>query len=331
VTLPSTGPRDLAALPKAHLHLHLEGGIRPDTLTEIAARHGLPRPQVTGFADFGEFDRMYQAACDVLRTPADVAQLVMELAQDAAAFGCVWVEPAVWLPLHRSRLGPDEAILELLVDAAAAATRATGVGIGYLIASDRTLPPDDAVEQALIAAKWAGRGVVAFGLHNDEKYGPGPFADAFAIAREAGLLSTPHAGELAGPDSVRESLDLLFADRVQHGIRAIEDPALVDRLAREQVCLDVCPTSNLVLGVVDDLADHPLGRLLDAGVPCSINGDDPIMFDCDLPSEYAVARERLGLSDDQLATAARASIRASAAPEDVKCTAEAGIDTWLTG
>ena len=178
--------RDLAQLPKAHLHLHLEGGIRPTTLAQLADHHGMPRPRVTGFADFTEFDTMYQAACAVLKTPEDLARLVFEIAEDAAAFGCRWVEPAVWLPLHRSRLGADEEILEMLVESAARATEATGVGIGYLIASDRNLAPDDAVEQARIAARWAGRGVVAFGLHNDERrFAPDAFAPAFDIARDA--------------------------------------------------------------------------------------------------------------------------------------------------
>jgi adenosine deaminase len=322
--------RDLDLLPKAHLHLHLEGGIRPSTLGDLARSHGLPVPPVTGFQNFTEFDTMYQAACDVLRTPQDMARLVREIAEDAAATGCVWVEPAVWLPLHRTRLGPDEAVLEILVDAARAATEATGVGIGYLIASDRNLPPHEAEEQARIAARWAGRGVVAFGLHNDEaRFPAAPFAKAFQIARDAGLLATPHAGELAGPESVTEALDALGADRIQHGIRAIEDPALIERLVGEGICLDVCPTSNLVLEVVSSWREHPLPALLAAGVACSVNGDDPIMFDCDLRSEYEHCRTSLGIADEDIAEMARASLRGSAAPPETVRAALAGIDGWL--
>ncbi|MCW2941329.1 MAG: adenosine deaminase [Actinomycetia bacterium] len=322
--------RSLDLLPKAHLHLHLEGGLRPATLADLAQSHGLPVPPVTGFQNFTEFDLMYQAACDVLRTPDDMARLVHELAEDAAATGCVWIEPAVWLPLHNTRLGPDETVLEILVDAAKAATAATGVGIGYLIASDRNLTPAEAEEQARIAARWAGRGVVAFGLHNDEARYPGtPFAQAFRIAKDAGLLATPHAGELAGPASVIEALDILGADRIQHGIRAAEDPALLERLAEQEICLDVCPTSNLVLEVVPSYAEHPLPALLAAGVPCSINGDDPIMFDCDLRTEYEHCRTSIGLTDAQIAALARASLRGSAAPTDTLKNALAGIDAWL--
>jgi adenosine deaminase len=324
-------PRDLDLLPKAHLHLHLEGGIRPSTLADLARSHGLPAPRVTGFADFTEFDLMYRTACDVLRTSQDMARLVREIAEDAAATGCVWVEPAVWLPLHNDRLGPDEAVLEILVDAARAATEATGVGIGYLIASDRNLSPDKAEEQARIAARWAGRGVVAFGLHNDEaRFRAEPFGKAFQIARDAGLLAAPHAGELAGPGSVTAALDTLGADRVQHGIRAIEDPALVERLVAEEICLDVCPTSNLVLEVVRSWEEHPLPALLAAGVACSVNGDDPIMFDCDLRSEYRHCRTSLGIGDEDIAAMARASLRASAAPRELVRAGLAGIDAWLT-
>ncbi len=321
--------RDLAELPKAHLHLHLEAGVRISTLADLATRQGVPTPQMTVFASFTEFDRLYKSAVHLFETAEDMERLVLEIAEDAAAFGCRWVEPAVWPPLHSDRLGSSDEVLSLLTAAAERATEATGVGIGYLVAADRTLPAADAEELAVVAARWAGRGVVSFGLHNDERFAPAAFARAFAIAREAGLLATPHAGELAGPESVRDSLDLLGADRIQHGIRAIEDPELVARLAETGTVLDVCPTSNRVLQVVPNLADHPLPRLLAAGVACSLNGDDPVMFDCDLGSEYRLAREVLGLDDAQLAQVARASLAGSGAPAEVKAAALVAIDAWL--
>ena len=155
--------------------------------------------------------------------------------------------------------------------------------------------------------------MVSFGLANDEVAGPPErFARAFAVAREAGLVSAPHAGELAGPDSVRGALDALGARRVGHGVRAVEDPALVARLAEERVCLDVCPTSNLLLSVVPSLAEHPLARLLAAGVPCSIGSDDPLLFGPGLLAEHVTAREVLGLDDAQLALAARSGLEAAA-------------------
>jgi len=322
--------RPLAALPKAHLHLHLEGGMRPSTLAELADREGMTVPPIRGYGDFGAFAGMYDAACEVLRTPDDLARVVREAAVDAAAAGAVWLEPALYAPLHRARLGPPREVLGIVLEAGRAATAETGVGIGWMLAADRTEDPADAVEQARLAAEYAGAGVVSFGLANDEgRFGPEPFAPAFALAKAAGLLSTPHAGELAGPDSVRGALDTLRPDRLGHGVRAIEDPALVARLADEQVCLDVCPTSNALLSVVGDLAEHPLPRLLDAGVPCSVNGDDPLLFGSGLLEEYTVCRDRMGLSDAALAAVATASLVHSGAPEDVRRAGVAAVDAWL--
>ena len=143
---------------------------------------------------------------------------------------------------------------------------------------------------------------MSFGLANDEAIGPPePYAEAFAIAKDAGLLSAPHAGELAGPESVWGALDTLAPDRLQHGVRAIEDPELVKRLADSDIVLDVCPTSNLLLSVYPSLAEHPLPRLLEAGIQCSLNGDDPLLFGPGLLEEYELARSEMGLDDAALA------------------------------
>lgn len=322
--------RALATLPKAHLHLHLEGGMRPKTLQELADHYGMPVPETRGFGSFVAFADMYLAACQVLRTPDDLRRLIDETADDALADGAVWVEPAFYAPFHVDRLGPVEGIVELVLDAAADAARRTGVGMGIMLNADRTADPVYAVAQARLAARYADRGIVSFGLANNETgFPPAPFAEAYAIAKDAGLLSTPHAGELDGPDSVRDALDLLHADRIQHGIRAIEEPALVERLAAERVCLDVCPSSNLALGVVPSLAEHPLPQLLDAGVPCSLNGDDPLLFGPGLLDEYELVREGMGVGDEQLAAIAKASIESSGAPADVKARGVTGVEAWL--
>jgi adenosine deaminase len=323
--------RDLHGLPKAHLHLHLEGGMRPTTLAELAAGYDVPVPKIRGFGSFSAFASTYMAACDVLRTPADLTRLVSETIDDGVQAGAVWVEVAFHPAHHRERFGTDEQIVELVLGAMADATARTGVGAGLMLAADRTKPPDDAVELARLAVTYAGQGVVAFGLANDEVIGPPePYAEAYAIARAGGLLSTPHAGELCGPESVRGALDALGADRIQHGVRAVEDPDLVARLADERICLDVCPTSNLALGVIERMSDHPLPALLAAGVPCSINADDPLLFGPGLLEEYDLCRAELGLDDDALAAVARASVEASGAPADLKARAIAGIATWLT-
>jgi adenosine deaminase len=322
--------RDLRALPKAHLHIHLEGAMRPATLQETAAAAGVEVPPIRGFGNFSAFSGMYVAACHTLTSPDALARLTREVIEDSARDGAVWIEPAIYLPHHNALLGPSEEVLDIVLGAAAAAARANDIGAGVIVAADRTLDPADSVEQALLAAKYAGRGVVGFGLANDEEgHPPEPFAEAFAIAREAGLLSVPHAGELDGPASVRGALDALGANRVQHGVRAVEDPELVRRLADSPVCLDVCPTSNVLLSVVPDLAAHPLPALLEAGVRCSLNADDPLLFGPNLLEEYELVRTTMGLDDATLAHVATCSIDASGAPEELKRTARAGIAAWL--
>ena len=164
--------------------------------------------------------------------------------------------------------------------------------IRAMIASARSWPVEVAIEDAKLAARFAGRGVVSYGLHSDERGFPAtPFVPAFDIAREAGLPITPHAGELVGPESVREAVEVLHADRILHGVRVIEDPELVAEVARLGVTLAACPSSNVVLDVVPDLEHHPLPALLAAGVSCSINADDPIQFGPNVGEEYELAAD----------------------------------------
>jgi len=322
--------RDLRALPKGHLHVHLEGAMRPTTLAELAMLAGIPVPEIRGYGSFSAFSDTYVAACQVLETPEQFARLVYEVVEDSVLDGAVWVEPSFYAPHHRNRFGEDEAIVDMVLDALHAAGEELGVGVGLMLAADRTVEPAVAVEQAHLAAARADRGIVSFGLANDEAIGPPePFAEAFAVAKEAGLLSTPHAGELAGPESVWGALETLQPDRLQHGVRSIEDPELVKRLADSDIVLDVCPTSNLLLSVYPSLAEHPLPQLLDAGIRCSLNGDDPLLFGPVLLHEYELARTEMGLDDAALASVARASISGSGAPDALKASALRSIDDWL--
>jgi adenosine deaminase len=322
--------RPLFELPKAHLHIHLEGAMRPATLAELAETYGVAVPAIRGYGSFTEFVGQYRAACAVLRTPEDLRRLVREVVEDAAAAGAVWVEPQFYPLHHTETVGSATEMIHLVTEAGREAAARLGIGFGAMIAADRTCEVDEASTLARLAAEHADAGVVAFGLANDETgFPPEPFHKAFAIAAEAGLISAPHAGELAGAESVRGALDVLHAQRIGHGVRAIEDPELVRRLAEDEVCLDVCPTSNVLLSVVGSLAEHPLPALLDAGVRCSINGDDPLLFGPGLLEEYEVARTRLGLDDERLARVARYSIEASGAPADLVARAETGIDAWL--
>jgi adenosine deaminase len=322
--------RDLVALPKAHLHLHLEGAMRPSTLVELAAQAGIAAPDVEVASTFADFMDLYRAACEVLVGPDELRRLFREVAEDAAASGAIWVELHVDSGLHAGRLGTDDEVFDLLLEAAAAVESATGVGVGLVVSADRTLDPAIGVEQARRAARAAGQGVVAFGLANDEAFPPEPFAPAFAVAREAGLLSVPHAGELLGPASIRGALDALHPDRLGHGVRATDDPALLERLVADDVCCDVCPTSNLRLGLYPSVEEHPLATLLAAGVPVTLNGDDPLMFGASLVDEYELARVGLGLDDAALARIASTSIERSGMPEGSKRTGLAAVAAWLT-
>ncbi len=250
---------------------------------------------------------------------------------DNAADGAVYVELTFWAAHHRSRFESDEACWSFVIETFDAAAARHGIAVGYMPAVDRVYDsPAEAMRLARMAVDMKPDGAVSFGLHNDEVGHPGaPYADAFAFVKEHGLRSTPHAGELEGPHHVVEAIEVLGADRILHGVRSVEMPGLVERIAEAGICLDVCPTSNLLLSIVPDLASHPLPQLLDAGVRCSINGDDPLLFGPGLLDEYELCRAELGCSDAQMASIARSSIECGGAPDDVRTAAVAGIDAWL--
>ena len=198
------------------------------------------------------------------------------------------------------------------------------------MAANRTKHPLEARTLARLAAQYAGRGVTGFGLSNDERRGPPrEFAQAFRIAERAGLLLVPHGGELCGPASVTACLDDLHADRVGHGVRAAEDPAVLKRLAADGITCEVCPSSNVALGIARGPSQVPLRQLFEAGVPVALGADDPLLFGPRLTAQYEMAREVHGFSDAELAGLARSSVLASAAPEPLRAGLLAGIDDWL--
>jgi adenosine deaminase len=324
--------RSLVRLPKAHLHLHLEGAMRPTTLAELSGERGERPPDPSRFTSFGDFNVLYGAAARLVREGprTNLLRLVREVVEDAAADGAVWIEPHL-NPLTYED-DPEAAldVLDAVLDEGRRTGARLGVGFGVLVFARRNADPAQAVEAARLAARRSGDGVVAFGLAGDEtRQATASFAEAFAIARDAGLIPAPHAGELVGPDSVRAALDVLGARRIAHGIRAVEDPALLARLAAEGTVLDVCPTSNVALGVVASLSAHPLPRLLRAGVRCTLNADDPLLFGAGLSQEYETARTALALTDAQLAAVARTSLEASGAPRTTVQEALTHIDAWL--
>jgi adenosine deaminase len=203
--------------------------------------------------------------------------------------------------------------------------------MAVVVAANRMKHPLDARTLARLAVRYADRGVVGFGLSNDERRGLArDFDRAFAIARDGGLLAAPHGGELSGPASVRDCLDDLGAQRVGHGVRAAEDPHLVRRLAESGVTCEVCPASNVALGVYDKPEDVPLRLLYDAGVPMALGADDPLLFGSRLAAQYDIARDVHGFTDQELAELARQSVRASRAPQDVRERMLADIDAWAS-
>jgi len=310
-------------------------------LLELGDLHGVRLPEAlrggapldlraTDERGWFRFQRLYDAARAVIQTPEDVRRLVRETAEDEAVEGSGWLEIQVDPTSYARWLGGLTATVEVILDAARVATAATGVGIGVILAANRTRHPLDARTLARLAGQYADQGVVGFGLSNDERRGRAAhFAAAFGIARRAGLACVPHGGEMAGPASVRDCLDALGADRIGHGVRAVEDPALLDRLAASGVTLEVCPASNVALGVARRAADVPLERLRAAGVSVALGADDPLLFGSRLTDQYALARDVHGLDDAALAELARCSIRASRAPEALRGRLLDGVERWL--
>jgi adenosine deaminase len=332
----------VVTLPKAHLHLHFTGSMRHGTLVELAGKYGVhlpaalvadwpPRLHATDERGWFRFQRLYDLARSVLREPADLRRLLYETAADEAAEGSRWLEIQVDPAGYAGRFGGLTPTVELMLDAARDAAAATGVGIGVIIAANRTRHPLDAKTLARLAVRYADHGVVGFGLSNDERRGRAyDFDGAFRIAKRGGLLAVPHGGELLGAASVRACLDALGADRVGHGVHAAADQALLETLATRGVTLEVCPASNVGMGVFGTPGEVPLRLLFDAGVPIALGADDPLLFGSRLVRQYELARSEHGFSDAELAELARSSIRGSAAASGLRKEMLDAVDAWLS-
>jgi adenosine deaminase len=338
-------PRPVTTLPKAHLHLHFTGSLRVETMHELAAKHGLrlpdaltggwpPRLSARDERGWFRFQRLYDAARACVRDEADLRRIVREAAEDDAAEGSRWLELQVDPTSYAPFVGGITPALELVLDEAAAASRLGPTQVGVVVAASRIRHPLDARSLARLAAHHAGNGpgtVVGFGLSNDERRGvTEEFAPAFAIARRAGLALVPHAGELLGPTAVETTLGSIQPDRIGHGVRSVEDPRVLDLVAEAGVALEVCPGSNVALGVYESGAEVPLRAIVERGIPVALGADDPLLFGSRLAAQYDLARDQLGFSDDELADLARASLRASRAPAEVVKQALGDIDAWLT-
>jgi adenosine deaminase len=311
-------------IPKAELHVHLEGTAPPELIGRIAQRNGLAVPEgLLGdderftFTDFLDFLAAYDRAASVIRTGEDYRDITYEYLRACAQEGAIYVE-LTCSPDHAALVGLTDTehidgIARGIDDA-----REHGIEGRILVSAVRNFGVEQALRVARYAADLPHPYVVGFSMAGDEKNFPASqFAEAYAIASEAGLGCTMHAGEWAGPESVRAALELPVT-RISHGVRAIEDPALVDELAERGNVLESCPTSNVVLGVYPSYSEHPLPRLAAAGVRFTLGSDDPPYFGASIGGEYAIAQEKLGFDEDRLKAITATAIDAAFCDDALK-------------
>jgi adenosine deaminase len=322
----------IAAMPKVELHVHLEGSIRPETLLALARRNqvSLPADTVEGlrkwyvFTDFPHFVQIYVAISSCLRTPDDIELIAREFLAGQAQQNIRYSEVTYTAFTHYARKNiafRDQ--LSAINRARSWAAAELGVTMGLVIDIARKQPAETGLQVADWAIDAMGDGVVALGLGGTEiDNPPEKFQAAFARARTAGLPSVPHAGETAGPASIWGALHALDAVRIGHGVRCLEDPALVAELRARQIPLEVCPTSNVCLGIAPSLAEHQLPHLLAAGLYVTINSDDPPMFNTTLTGEYLALARTFRMGADALERLTLNAVRAALRPAAERATME---------
>jgi adenosine deaminase len=327
----------IRAMPKVELHVHLEGAIQPEALLALAHRNGvaLPATTVAGlrswytFTDFAHFVEIYLAVSACIRSPDDIELVAREFLAGQAAQGIRYSEVTYTPFTHYYFKGlPFRDQLAAINRARAWAASELGVTIGLVIDIARSVGP----EEGLLVADWAigamGDGVVALGLGGPEIGNPPEkFTEAFARARAAGLPRVPHAGETVGPESIWGALRALDAQRLGHGVRCLEDPTLVAELRERQIPLEVCPTSNVCLGVAPSIAEHQLPRLIEAGLYVTLNSDDPPMFNTSLTGEYLAVAQAYGWGADELERLALNAVRVALLPATERAALEAQFAT----
>ncbi|WP_439378958.1 adenosine deaminase [Amycolatopsis lexingtonensis] len=318
--------RDLAALPKAHLHVHLESTIRPGTLRELGEANGVAvpaePPEFDGFRAFADYNALIRSC---LRRPADFERIAREYVEDEVAQGTRYAEITFTAASHGERLGDPEMPLASVLKGLAG-TR--GLEWRLLLDHSRRRSVERAERTLDLALKYDE--VFAIGMAGEENHSLRPFATLFEKAQAAGIRLLHHTGEDAGPDSIREALDVGRTERLGHGIRVLDDPALVAEVRRRGLALEVCPSSNVTLGLVPSLPEHPLPRLREAGLTVTLNTDVPSVTGAELAVEYARVRDAFGYDDATMADFARASVTASFASEATKRELLEDIDAWLT-
>jgi aminodeoxyfutalosine deaminase len=330
----------ISGLPKAELHVHHVGSASPRIVAELAARHegSTPVPadpdllaEYFTFDDFAHFIEVYLAVVSLIRDPEDLWALIHGVGRDLAAQQVRYAELTVTPYSHLIRGFKAPELCEVIEDARrrVAADFGTTLRWCFDIPGEEGLPAAEATLK--IALEQQPDGLVSFGLGGPEiGVGRSQFAPYFSAARASGLHSVPHAGETTGPQTVWEAIRDLGAERIGHGIHSVDDPALLDYLIDHEITLEVCPTSNVCTRAVPALADHPLPQLVKAGVPVTINSDDPPMFGTTLNDEYAVAAELLGLDRQGIASLARTAVRASFLDSTGKAALLKEIDDYVS-
>lgn len=339
----------IQSLPKAELHLHLEGSIEPGTLAELSRRHNTPLPtennrydvrgsgdvlseddvrRLYSYKDFNGFMLAFKSVTERLRTPEDYELITYRLMQKLRQQNVMHGEVYVSVGVIRWREQEFEPIFEGMEAGRERGQRDFGISLLWIFDAVRHFGPDAAAEVFSLAARYRERNVAGIGIGGDERRGPAEwFRDLYKKAADDGLRLTAHAGETTGPESVWSALNI-GAERIGHGLASAQDPELMEVLAHKQVPVEVCLSSNLRTGVCADVRDHPLKRFFDEGLMVTLNTDDPAMFQTSLSREYELAEEEFGFSRDQLRELARNSFEASFLPVEKKLRFLQQVDTF---
>ena len=325
--------RDLRLLPKAHLHVHLESTIRWTTLREIGAANGVPVPAppegplvFAGFRQFADHNTLIRTC---LRRPEDFRRIAVEFCADEAAQGTRYAEVTFTAASHGERLGDPDAPLDAVLAGLAEGRAAYGIECRVILDHSRRRSVERAWRTFELAGRHAADGVIGIGLAGDESYPLAPFAEVLDAARDAGLRLVHHAGETRGPASIREAIEVGHAERLGHGIRVLDDPGLVTEVRDRAIALEVCPSSNVTLGLAGSFGAHPLPRLRDAGLRVTVNTDIPATAGTTLTEEYARIRAAFGYDDAALADLSRTTVDASFAPAATRARLHAETDAWM--
>lgn len=321
--------RDLGWLPKTNLHIHLENAIRPATLQSLASTNGVTLTATTG--DQPGIDAFFAAntiARSCLCTPDDFRRVAFEFCEDEAADGVRYAEVTFTVGSHGERLGDWSAVLQAVIDGLGAGEAAFGITCRLVLDHSRRRPVEWAWRTLELALANRPR-VVALGLSGDERHPDEPYRELFSAAAQAELGRVPHAGEMTSAASVSSAITNLHADRIGHGINALDDPDVVRMLIERRVPLEVCPSSNVSLGVIPSLADHPITAMVERGLIVTLNTDIPSTTGVSLSTEYEQLSTVFGVGDEALALIARNGVDASFAPDEMKASLRQGIDEWI--